>query len=192
MSNNAVLAKYAAINKRIQNVEPDTGQGSLGWWPPEGKHVVGLKSLKIEEGKFIYFGKKGEKGSRKELPALVVETTLQLTQDPESPTPRSFRGRRFVIPADDSTLPDNQKTRVEIEDRRLKGLLTIALGVSEVPDTIAALMGLEQLVAEKAKANTMLFLTVDCAYDDSTKAKNADGTAKRVPDKEYYVERRGS
>jgi hypothetical protein len=176
-----VLSLFSKFRDRQKAVEANTGTGSLGWWPPEGDHVVFIESVNVETAKFRYRPNKNDKATR-EIDAISAQFVYRLTDDPDAPNgePRSFKGRAHIIPLSTEGLPDNQQTRVRIADERFKGHLKTALG-HEIDDTEASMAELLDKIESFKGTSAALTVKCRCNYQDSK-------AGKRVPDEEFLVE----
>lgn len=194
MSRDRVLALLGQMNEDASTYDANQGLGGLGWWPAEGTDPqVILNAIECTETKFKYGGRNG--APKVEVPAAGITFHYQLIEDPDSPsgTPRSFKGRQFVIPAVPmSSLPEmqgghgKQQTRVRIEKERLMGHLTTLLG-SQPPQWQAGLQSVFQKLDAAAQRGAAVTVKLRLGYQDKTD-KNGKPTGTRVPDSEYIQE----
>lgn len=195
MSRDRVLALLGQMNEDASSYDPNQGLGGLGWWPPENSDPqVMLTGIDCTETKFKFGGKSGS--AKQEVPAAGITFLYQLIDDPDSPsgTPRSFKGRQFIIPAVPmSSLPEaeasrggKQQTRVRIEKERLMGHLTTILGVQPPRWEVGLQSVFEKLDAAAARG-AAITLKLKLGYYDKTD-KNGKPTGTRVPDSEFIQE----
>ena len=150
---NKVQSLAAKLAARFKNAAPDQGFGSLGVWPNEPTSsdiTADLTDLVVNwEGKFQY---NAANKQRVTLPCLEVQPHYTWHEGPSGAM--TFKGRSIQIPFDlPGNFPDNQRQRVEIGERHLKGQLTGLLGY-EPTDLGAALTEATALIAAAKEQNT--------------------------------------
>lgn len=171
--------------KSTAGLNADQGLGGVGWWPacPNGKKTQVVEAFLTgmelkEDDKFRW-----NKPSPGQVEAYSIQFFYQLVSDPEHDgEPRSFNGRKIVVPYDESVLPgDNpekgQKARVRIDKSVLLGMAK-TLCNSEFDNEAAMIDGIRKAIEAAENAGTAIVLKVLLTYGD-------DGT----PDREKWQER---
>lgn len=178
----AVTSAFAASASSWGGLEADIGQGSQGEWPPEGECPCYVTDISAQDGQFVYNDKDGK---TQKVPATVIQFQF-LTMEPiptrEEKEPLQWKGERFVLPKDRTQLnqQDNQRIRLEIADRRLKGhLQTILSRESSDP-------GADLIAASEKVEGGKVAVKVNCVYRKSVNKK--DPTKTNIYKTEFLTE----
>ena len=158
MQTNVTKSIFATLQDDFQTVDADQGLGSLGEWPPAGDHNCYVLNMMID-AKAIF--KEAAASGGQEHPAISIQFSYQLVEDPDRAEPLLWRGAPITIPSNPKDIGhEGSKIRAQIEMKRLKGHLKTLLGRDPVDlsadmDAVASLLSGEQSVVA----------VVDCRYN---------------------------
>ena len=152
---NQTKAIFSSMQSAFNDVQADQGLGSLGEWPPAGTHNCYLLSCSVGEGKFK------QAGDGQEFPAVSVQFTYQLVEDPDHAEPLEWKGAPMTIPTDPSQIThEGSQIRARIEMQRLKGHMKTLLG--REPGDIGSDMGeIEAMLSGEQS----VVCSVQCKYN---------------------------
>jgi len=120
---NQTKTMFASMQKSFEDATADQGLGSLGEWPPAGVHNCYVIGVATTESEFK------QAGDGQVFPAVQVQFTYQLVEDPDHAEPLEFKGAPISIPQDPTQIThEGSQIRARIETQRLKGSMKTLLG----------------------------------------------------------------
>ena len=132
----------SAFNQQMQSTPANTDGGYDTWFPEDGVYDCSVTSIFMKEcnaPEWVENEKVDHEG-------VLIKFTFQLIDDPGSPaSPRSFEGSPFILPVNgmDAFKTEQGQKKLVKTLGRLKGHLTVLLGMSECPDLHGSLGEIE-------------------------------------------------
>lgn len=157
---NTVAAKFGKINQRVR----DNSKRDL-YFPPEGNSTHQLTEILVTDSSWSYKNPETGHMAGEDFDAIGIQFVFATLGDPEVKDGKYWRERRFDLPVfeeartmkdgsivnDWDELPDNQKTRIRIEEQRFHGFVARTLGLSDSEakelDYLAALEQISSMIA---------------------------------------------
>lgn len=154
----SVAARLASRAKKIQSARPNTDGSGQQEYPPAGDHECMILAFGIEDAEFVYKLPNVSEPQRR--PGYSINIKLQTLNAVKPPASPEDDGKvtfedTFTYPNDDTGLPENQQTRLRIQDERYAGFLKTMLGRQSM-DAPSETDGLFQ----RAKAGETFFIIV--------------------------------
>lgn len=179
MVDKRVSAALQQMNKEIGHSRADTGEGSLGVWPPEGDHECYITRIETKNDD-DYFVSKSTQGMVTQAKCSTFRFWYQLTKDPNNPDqPMEFGGAPFQIVYNLAEVTDSGKRQqLEIGRNRLAGHLKTITG-KEVggENGIGEDVAMDEAMT-KVGGDTQVIVTVRCQYREGKKRPGANPDAK--------------
>lgn len=132
-----------SMAKSIGGVQPNTGQGAMGDWPPDGEHQCVIVGVTAKPAEF-------KAANNVKLPGATIQFEYETVNvAPDRKEPNRFSGAPFTLPKDKTQVTDEKNlVRIKIEEERLQGHLSVING-SLCTDTR---VGLQQAIEKTSRA----------------------------------------
>lgn len=179
---------FDQFDNEQENVQPDTGEGLVGWWPDAGTYRFAVLRIKtLEKARFYYSSdeadpKNPQRKKRVYVEAPGVQFIYRMVNDPGSPSgdPREVQDYPMVFLTEEQMkqIPENQQFLAEGEHARFKGHASIILG-GELPGGVGEdLRAITKLIEEEREKGSLILVKADVRYRTYTDRQGVQRTSK--------------